>query len=614
MKMTAYRKWIAQVAVMISVCSLSVAADKHAVHSDSLHHPGGHAIIPSHKQAFTLHSGIFDGRIGASYEPASVLRNVIEIPDVPWLKLYFGNCELGSRSYLKITSQEDGAYQYLNSTSLKQWYNTSAFFNGDGVEIELFVAPEDKGILFEVKEVLVGESPENYGRVGATAEIASAPCPPPPPPPSPTWLCGIIGTDDDRVSSSDQAIGRIIRVNAAGVSRVGTGFITSNGTHIHSGHTFPLPSGDVIMLEFNVPLSDPNGVPTYSNPSNQYSIDIPPGYSGYENGGPGRDWSVFGCHPNSNTGLLPVQAQKAFYRLSLDNNNPAIIRVTGYGLDECPPGPAGGANSSSSTLQTAIGDNDGPGDSEIFNSLNGGLYWRYLVDVRVGSCGSPVIAEGTGLAIGVQNFCQSNRGTSLELDAFENAVNDFPGANIRYADNGHPFATGAGTVFRPFSTVAGAVAAVLAGGIVSVVQGSYNESLTISTAMTIVAPVGNVTIGPGPSPVPKIAEDGFRPAEEDRDNMAAPSEYNLSQNYPNPFNPQTTIEYALPKASFVKLQIFDTMGQEVRTLVNEFQQPGFKSAIWDGRNNQGQLAPSGVYLYKIVTDGFTQSSKSILLK
>jgi hypothetical protein len=456
MKKTAYCKWMVLVAALISVCSPAVAADRHAVHSDTLHHPGGHATIPSHKQAYTLHSGIFDGRIGASYEPASVLR---------------------------------------------------------------------------------------------------------------------------------------------------------------SGHTFPPPSGDVLMLEFNVQPSDPNGVPTYSDPSNQYSIDIGLGNYEHEDSGlSGRDWAVFRCHPNSNTGLFPVQVQHAFYRLSLDNNTPAIIRITGYGLDECPPGPAGGRNSSSSTLQTATGTNDGANDSEVFNPVNNGLYWRYSVDLRVGSCGSPVIAEGTNLAIGVQNFCNFNSGTSLELDAFENAVNGFPGANIRYADNGHSFATGAGTVFRPFSTVAGAVAAVPAGGIVSIVQASYNESMTISTAMTIVAPVGNVTIGPGPSPAPKIAEDDSGPAEEDRDNMAAPAEYNLSQNYPNPFNPQTTIEYALPKPGFVKLQIFDMLGQEVRTLVNEFQQPGFKSAIWDGRNNQGQLAPSGVYLYKIVTDGFTQSSKSILLK
>lgn len=76
----------------------------------------------------------------------------------------------------------------------------------------------------------------------------------------------------------------------------------------------------------------------------------------------------------------------------------------------------------------------------------------------------------------------------------------------------------------------------------------------------------------------------------DQATVEAPTRFKLMQNYPNPFNPQTTIEYALPKPGFVKLQIFDALGQEVRTLVNELQQTGFKSAIWDGRNNQGQAA------------------------
>jgi flagellar hook assembly protein FlgD len=96
--------------------------------------------------------------------------------------------------------------------------------------------------------------------------------------------------------------------------------------------------------------------------------------------------------------------------------------------------------------------------------------------------------------------------------------------------------------------------------------------------------------------------------------MAVPSEYNLSQNYPNPFNPHTTIEYAFPKPGFVKLQIFDMLGQEVRTLVNEFQNSGVKSVVWDGKNNQNQFVPSGQYIYRLSVDGYTESAKSLLLK
>ncbi len=94
----------------------------------------------------------------------------------------------------------------------------------------------------------------------------------------------------------------------------------------------------------------------------------------------------------------------------------------------------------------------------------------------------------------------------------------------------------------------------------------------------------------------------------------SPRTYALEQNYPNPFNPETTIEYTLPKPSFVRLVIYDMLGQEVRTLVNEFQQSGVESVIWDGKNNQGQSVPSGHYVYRIIANGFTKSSKSVLLK
>lgn len=605
MKMTAYRKWIAQVAVLISVCSPAVAADKHTVHSDTLHHPGGHATIPSHKQAYTLHSGVYDGRIDTNREPTSVFRGVVEVPNAPWLKLYFDACELGGRSYLKITSREDGAYQYLNSTSLKQWYNTSAFFNGNAVEIELFVAPEDKQIYFELTEVLVGGSTSSLAHEHESSQAKVF---------QQCIQWGICDEHDDRVSWNDDAIGRLIRVNASGTSLVGTAFITSNGTHICSGHNFPLPVGDVLMLEFNVPASDPDGTPNFADPSDQYAMDL--ASVDYENMGEGRDWAVFLCHANSNTNLLPVQAQNAFYRLSLDST-PATIRITGYGLDECPPGTGGNQrNSSSSTLQTATGMNINPSGGD-YGSGNF-VYWRYNTDLRVGNCGSPVIPDGTTLAVGLQNsticpFLGSySSGTSFDCNPLENAVNSFPGTNIIYADNGHPFATGAGTVFRPFSTVAGAVATVPAGGIVSIVQGSYNESMTISTAMRIVAPVGNVTIGPTPSP--KIAEGESDPNKSNPRSKAAPVEYSLSQNYPNPFNPETTIEYTLPKPSFVVLKIFDILGQEVKTLVNEFQEQEAKSVTWDGKNNHGQLVPSGQYIYRLFANGHTQSAKSLLLK
>lgn len=100
----------------------------------------------------------------------------------------------------------------------------------------------------------------------------------------------------------------------------------------------------------------------------------------------------------------------------------------------------------------------------------------------------------------------------------------------------------------------------------------------------------------------------------DEANLEIPSQFQLLQNYPNPFTPETTIKYTLPKSTLVKLVIYDMLGREVKTLVNELQQQGVKSVVWDGKNNHGQPLPNGLYLYRIVAEGFTQSSKSILLK
>jgi hypothetical protein len=93
-----------------------------------------------------------------------------------------------------------------------------------------------------------------------------------------------------------------------------------------------------------------------------------------------------------------------------------------------------------------------------------------------------------------------------------------------------------------------------------------------------------------------------------------PNEYALSQNYPNPFNPSTVIDYALPTASQVELTVFNVLGQRVAVLVNGPQSAGSHTAFWDGRNDAGTLVASGVYLYRLSAEAFTQTRKMLLLK
>ena len=101
---------------------------------------------------------------------------------------------------------------------------------------------------------------------------------------------------------------------------------------------------------------------------------------------------------------------------------------------------------------------------------------------------------------------------------------------------------------------------------------------------------------------------------EEVDQAELPKEFGLRQNYPNPFNPTTVIQYALPKASFVKIQIYNILGQKVRSLVDEPQEPGYKTIRWDGEDDGGNEVSSGVYFYRIEAADFVKCRKMILLK
>jgi hypothetical protein len=93
-----------------------------------------------------------------------------------------------------------------------------------------------------------------------------------------------------------------------------------------------------------------------------------------------------------------------------------------------------------------------------------------------------------------------------------------------------------------------------------------------------------------------------------------PEAYALRDNYPNPFNPETTIKYQLPEAGQVRLEVYNMLGQAVKTLVdNQFQNAGRYTLQWDATNNSGQPLSSGVYFYRILAGGEYQSHKKMLL-
>jgi hypothetical protein len=88
-----------------------------------------------------------------------------------------------------------------------------------------------------------------------------------------------------------------------------------------------------------------------------------------------------------------------------------------------------------------------------------------------------------------------------------------------------------------------------------------------------------------------------------------PTEFALHQNYPNPFNPSTTLEYHVPQSAFVSLKVYNLLGQEVATLVNEQKEPGRYSVRW-----VADAVSSGIYFAKMQAGSFTQVRRMMVVK
>jgi hypothetical protein len=93
-----------------------------------------------------------------------------------------------------------------------------------------------------------------------------------------------------------------------------------------------------------------------------------------------------------------------------------------------------------------------------------------------------------------------------------------------------------------------------------------------------------------------------------------PTHYSLDQNFPNPFNPSTTLPYSLKEGAHVTISIYNVLGQNVKTLVNEYQDAGHYTKVWDGHDDSGSEVASGIYFYRIKAGDFSDIKKMVLMK
>lgn len=134
------------------------------------------------------------------------------------------------------------------------------------------------------------------------------------------------------------------------------------------------------------------------------------------------------------------------------------------------------------------------------------------------------------------------------------------------------------------------------GGVLKATGANYHHSAT----------AGETIVG-GMQGANNLLLSGFwLPAEyygyigvEQQEMADMPKTFELHQNYPNPFNPQTAIQYDLPYECLVTVEIFNVMGQRIRLVSSKIQGPGQLQVIWDGRDEQGKMMGSGIYLYRV---------------
>lgn len=144
------------------------------------------------------------------------------------------------------------------------------------------------------------------------------------------------------------------------------------------------------------------------------------------------------------------------------------------------------------------------------------------------------------------------------------------------------------------------------------VPGLWPNTAGITSIVADLRTPGMIYIATLGSGVWQYQSEGAGVGQERRESV--PEVFVLHQNYPNPFNTQTVIEFSLPKSCYVNLNIFDSLGREVRTLVSRNLPPGNYGVSWDGRNEAGHSVPSGIYLCSMQAGQVRRTVKILCLK
>ena len=316
----------------------------------------------------TLDTGVMEN---AQDEPAVVYDAVVSVESSAWLRLYFASADLEPGSFIRTTSLLDGEFQELDAASLSMWHNTTAYFNGDSVRLEVIAGPhtvQNRLVLDRVAVYMLGGGPRSCGVDG----------------------CGYCGADD-RVPSTELWSGRLMPVGCTGSVYNQQSCVVSAG-HCAAG-------GDDDVIQFNVPNSAADCYPYNPPVADQFPITN----HQFVSNGVGDDWSVMLTGTNG-SGQRPYDRYGVYRPIATALANAGdTVSVWGYGVDDSP------SPTRSQTQQTSSG---------TIGSRQS-TYYTYSVDVTYGNSGSGLLKSNE--IVGIVTHCSydcANIATRVDLAAF----------------------------------------------------------------------------------------------------------------------------------------------------------------------------------------------------
>lgn len=348
---------------LIAAGALALALSAPAVSQDSEHLTLNNPLPPP--RPYSLDSG---AQPNPGLKGAVVFDQVVQKAGAEWLRLYFGkDVQLEPGSYIQVTSLLDGESQTLDAGTLAMWSHTSAYFNGDAVQVQLVGAPGSSSRVV-IEQLAASNNPQEVGGNGQ---------------------CGICGPTDDRVPANQDWTGRLFPAGCT------ASVWNTDSCLVSAGHCM----GGGMVLQFNVPNSTAG-----CNPVNPPVADQFPVLAGFQfnNNGPGDDWGAM-VSGNNSSGQTPFERYGELRPIATAVATVgAAVSLTGYGVDQ--------TCVLSQTEQTANGT-----ICTVFSNA-----YEFSVDLRGGNSGSSLIRNAE--IIGIATHCPCcNIATRINNADFLNA-------------------------------------------------------------------------------------------------------------------------------------------------------------------------------------------------